>query len=132
MKAWGQVTDLVLLALAEIGRGTYHDVADAADIDPESVRKALDRMARVPFAKRRVHIVSWSTDMPGARNYPRPVYAPGKGGNAKRPAPVSHTDATRNYYQRAQRIAQSVTGRHLPQKQATRHLAALRAKGVPL
>ncbi len=132
MSAWGQVTDMVLLMLTEHGPRTAQSVAALADVDYDPVRKALNRLANEPFATRRAHIARWDRALAGERNYPRPVYAIGRRGNAKRPPPISHTDASRAYHQRAQRTVLAITGRHVRQKVAAKHVAKLRASGVPL
>ena len=132
MNAWGQVTDLVLLTLAEHGPGTAKAVAITAEADSEAVRKALNRLVNEPFAVRRVHIARWDRAQAGERNYPRPVYALGRRGNAKRPPAITHTEATRAYSQRAQQTVLAATGNYIGQKAATKRLAKLRASGVPL
>lgn len=131
MSAWGQITDLVLLALAEIKHGMYHDVAFFADVDPEPVRKALHRMASAK-GHRKIHIDRWESTLAGARNYPRAVYALGHKKNAPRPKPKSHTAAARDYSRRAQAAAKTALGRYLPQKDACRAIAKLRSHGIPI
>jgi hypothetical protein len=129
MRAWGQVTDLVLYALAEIERGTYHDVADRTQADPEAVRKALHRMSREPVSKRRVYICDWTRDNHRQRAYPRPVYRLGSRPNVSKPKPIPHAASARSCAQRAVAMLSAIHP-GIRQKAAMRKLAELRRRGA--
>lgn len=129
MGAWGQFTDLALHALAELGQGTYQEIADYLEVDAQPIRKALGRMANEPFGQRRVHICDYAHDSLGQRSYPRPIYKLGNGGNRKRPPPKPHTQSSREWHRRAQTALRPIHP-HLSQKAAARMLAEMRRRGA--
>lgn len=134
MSAWGQTTDLVLLTLRELGRGSAAAVAEEADLEIEPVRKALARMAGAPVGERRAHVVAWCDECVGQRRYPRPVYAWGPGRNVRRPSSCrrqKHAARQREMKQRYQRLLVPLHG-PMNQKAAARLAAEMRRRGLLL
>lgn len=133
MSAWGRVTDLVLLTLADLGRVSAGVVAEAADLDVKTVSKTLQRLAAGPVTDRRVHVVAWTYDCDGQRRYPRPVYRAGSGQNRQRPARpdrrVQHADTQRRLKQRYQQLLEPIHG-PMNQKRAARLGAEMRRRGL--
>lgn len=115
--AWGQVTDLTLSTLKEIGANTARTLADWADLPFLSVHRALQRMSNEPRRHRRVHIVRWTYEGSDLEKpCLRAVYACGPGLNADRPPPRAYNDVRRESAQRAQAM---FSASHLGIKQKT-------------
>lgn len=126
-RAWGQVTDLVLLALADVGgRAGLHTLAEETGVSSETLRKVLARIVAAPRDARRAHIGGWDDlpPAPGLRAYPRAVYVLGPGKNVGRPAPKPRADIVRAWYNSAQARLQTVQP-GLSQKAAARLAAEI-------
>jgi predicted ArsR family transcriptional regulator len=86
MRDWGSTVTKILAALKECGEMTPDEICQHIDIQRDHVSTILTRLRRpgkqVP---QRVYVVRYVSDAEGMRRYPRPVYALGRGINAKRP-----------------------------------------------
>lgn len=71
-----------------------------------------------PLSPQRLHIVDWKHDFPGARSYPRAVYALGPGPNKKKPKPKSGNARAMAYQKKAKSTVSSVfeLGLHVKQR----------------
>ena len=104
-RAWGNATDLMLLALKELGKATRSQMQEIAGIDKYSAGQAVSRMTRVTkrgenVGSRRAHVCGWVSEHDGQRDYLRPVYAIGDGKDAPRPPPKCMKQVKREYWQR--------------------------------
>lgn len=94
----------VLEAIKDYGPMTQAEITEVTGIDPHFL-SALMRKLSGPTKKKpqRVHIIRWVYDQPGARNYPRAVYALGLGSNRKKPK-MTYAEHSRNYRERRKSI----------------------------
>lgn len=76
----------ILKLLDEFGPMTGAEISEMIDLGKQDTSAALLRMLK-PNAKypKRIHILRWVTDHHGQRRYPRALYAPGDGPDAKKP-----------------------------------------------
>lgn len=104
-RAYGNLTERILAAIAEAGPSTAADLyLEMPEVPRNHIRQALTRLSLVCRAGphsglRRIHIKAWVYDAEGARNnYPRPVYELGNKPNATKPKPRSATaEASKAY-----------------------------------
>lgn len=86
---WGDVTQRMLDALAELGPMTRSELCRAVGADRRTCASVVSRLMRPrqrPVAPRRVHICGWRDDEEGQRRYLRAVYALGDRPDARKPA----------------------------------------------
>lgn len=114
----GDTIAQVLELLREVGPMTRAEMSQHLHIDRRNLASAVTRMIRSsPRLPRRIHILSYVSDMEGQRVYPRAVYALGDKPDAKRP--VSDTKAIKRRYNakvRARNTANFVFNLALPRR----------------
>jgi hypothetical protein len=94
-----------LAALVEHGEITAIELSDYLGIGRYDAHAVLKKLATPTKAGvKRAYIVRWVWDHEGAKKYPRPVYAPGKKSDAKRPV-ADQLANKRAYYHRQKKLA---------------------------
>lgn len=89
--SWGDIPATIENVLRDLGPMTVNEMLfNGVPGSPNDVRKAATRMNKVstrraPVGERRIHIVAWTRDAEGQREYPRPIYALGHGENKPKP-----------------------------------------------
>lgn len=84
----------VLDALQDYGPMTQPELTEVTGIDPHFMSALMNKLSEPTQRKpQRVHIIKWVYDQPGARKYPRAVYAHGPGFNKTKPkiTPATHS-----------------------------------------
>lgn len=107
---YGSSTDLLLLALQDLGEGTRVQISKAAGLDPKNTGPLIARLLKVckngPHkGQRRIHIAEWTDEQVGMRCYPRAIYAPGDGEDAPKPRAKCIKVLKRGYRERDKRRA---------------------------
>lgn len=108
--AWGNSTDRMLAALAELGRATRAQLQSHAGIDKNTAGQVVARITQVAkrgpmTGQRRAYVCDWTREHDGARDYLRPVYALGNKPDKPRPPPKCMKQVKREYRaRRRQRI----------------------------
>lgn len=102
-REWGQTVDQIIAILRECGEASPAEIATLLGLDRMNVSTIMTRMRR-PGKKvpKRIYIVRYVHDNEGQRRYPRPVYALGEWGDAKRPK--SDKKAIKKRYRESVRI----------------------------
>jgi hypothetical protein len=101
-RAWGTTTAAIERALQDGVRMGSAEIAREIGLPRDRVASCISRMARPGRSMpRRLYIAEWALDDgPGARRYPRALYALGDKPNARRPRPETGTETARRYRQR--------------------------------
>jgi len=85
---WGQTVEQIIAMLKECGEATPGEVAKHLGLDRMNVSTIMTRMRRpLVHTPKRIYIVRYVHDGEGQRRYPRPVYALGDWGDARKPKP---------------------------------------------
>lgn len=72
----GELVVLILALVERRGRVTRADVCKELDIGQRTGGALMTRLCRTgPRTPKRLYVVDWRWDQPGARNYPRAIYA---------------------------------------------------------
>lgn len=94
----------VLEALQDYGPMTQAELSEVTEIDPHFLSAMMNKLSGPTQKKpQRVHIIGWVYDQPGARKYPRAVYAIGPGSNRTKPK-MTLAEHSRNYRERQKSI----------------------------
>lgn len=76
----------ILGLLEEFGPMTQAEMREQTSLSTQSISSAISRITKAGAdGLRRAHVVSWRTDAPGERDYPRAVYKLGHGDNKPKP-----------------------------------------------
>lgn len=105
----GEVVQAITEQLRVNGTMTLADLCAALGRDKSLVNPVITRMMKPttkPAMPKRVYIAEYVYDQEGMRQYPRPMYALGKGPNAIKP--MRDTKAVQKRY-RARKLSRSTT-----------------------
>lgn len=106
MRAWGNLTDLVLAALREHGPMTRIEIERELGIENENhigqiVGRICKPVVRGPeVGKKRAHICGWTRHDDEGKRYTRPIYKAGHGKNSPKPPPLDMNQVKREYWKR--------------------------------
>lgn len=86
MRPYGQLADLILSQLKELGPMTSFEIAQSLGMTKTEISGVLSRLWRVgPKTPKRVYKQSYVHDAESSRRYPRAVYALGDSPDAPKP-----------------------------------------------
>lgn len=92
-------------ALEEQGPLSRAELAEILQIPSKEVGGMLTWLSKArPGTPKRIYVFGYVHDHPGARRYPRALYAIGTKKNAPKPPALTNTERTAKYYKKATRL----------------------------